>query len=52
MSGHFMVFTYSLILAITLPTCERLLTMFSVAPIPERNIICPDPRDPARLILI
>ena len=31
---------------------QRLLTMFSVSPIPERNIICPLPRDPAKLILI
>ena len=31
---------------------HRPLTMFSVTPIPERNIICPVPRDPARLILI
>ena len=47
-----MVLTYSLSLAIAPLTLERLLTMFSVAPIPERNIICPVPRDPVRLILI
>ena len=49
---HFMLFTYSLSLASTLATFKRPLTMFFVAPIPERNIICPVPRDPARLILI
>ena len=44
--------SYSLTSATTLLSFKRLLTMFSVTPIPKRNIICPVPRDPARLILI
>ena len=51
LSCNFMVSTYSRLTH----HCVELqgpLTMFSVTPIPERNIICPVPRDPARLILI